>query len=75
MGEVDAGIAGSIFANLDYATVQGYDFYGAWQPQTNHQSQLFNPPGNPAPAMVFVLTLYVASGLLMLLVLRRRAAR
>ena len=31
--------------------------------------------GNPAPAMVFVLTLYVASGLLMLLVLRRRAAR
>ena len=48
--KVDAGIAGSIFANLDYATVQGYDFYGAWQPQTNHQSQLFNPPGNPAPA-------------------------
>jgi chitinase len=48
--KVDAGIAGSIFANLDYATVQGYDFYGAWQPQTNHQSQLFNPAANPAPA-------------------------
>jgi chitinase len=48
--KVDAGIAGSIFANLDYATVQGYDFYGAWQPQTNHQSQLFSPTANPAPA-------------------------
>jgi chitinase len=48
--KVDAGIAGSIFANLDYATVQGYDFYGPWQPQTNHQSQLFNPAANPAPA-------------------------
>jgi len=48
--KIDAGIAGSIFANLDYATVQGYDFYGPWQPQTNHQSQLFNPAANPAPA-------------------------
>jgi len=48
--KVDAGIAGSIFANLDFATVQGYDFYGTWQPQTNHQSQLFNPAANPAPA-------------------------
>ena len=30
--------------------MQGYDFYGAWQPQTNHQSQLRNPAANPAPA-------------------------
>jgi chitinase len=47
--KVDAGIAGSIFTNLDYATVQGYDFYGAWEPSTNHQSQLFSPAANPAP--------------------------
>jgi chitinase len=46
--KVDAGIAGSIFNNLDYATVQGYDFYGAWEPSTNHQSQLFSPAANPA---------------------------
>lgn len=31
--------------------------------------------GNPTPAMYFVLSLYVASGLLMLLALHRRAAR
>jgi len=47
--KVDAGIASSIFANLDYANVQGYDFYGAWQPRTNNQSQLFNPAANPDP--------------------------
>ncbi len=48
--KVNAGIAGSIFADLDFATVQGYDFYGPWGPQTNHQSQLFSPAANPAPA-------------------------
>src|SRR6185503_8454636 len=47
--KVDAGIAGSIFNNLDFATVQGYDFYGSWEPQTNHQSQLFSPAANPNP--------------------------
>jgi chitinase len=47
--KVDAGIAGSIFTNLDFATVQGYDFYGSWEPQTNHQSQLFSPAANPNP--------------------------
>jgi len=39
-----------IFNHLDYATVQGYDFYGPWLPQSNHQGQLRNPPGNPAPS-------------------------
>ena len=48
--KIDVGYESSIFNHLDYATVQGYDFYGAWQPQTNHQSQLFNPAANPAPA-------------------------
>jgi chitinase len=48
--KIDAGISASVFNNLSFATVQGYDFYGAWQPQTNHQSQLRNPAANPAPA-------------------------
>jgi chitinase len=48
--KIDVGYESAIFNSLDYATVQGYDFYGAWQPQTNHQSQLFNPAANPAPA-------------------------
>src|SRR5690606_34896457 len=50
LAKIDAGINPAIFNHLTYATVQGYDFYGAWGPQTNHQSQLRNPPGNPAPA-------------------------
>ena len=48
--KIDAGFqANLIFPNLDYATVQGYDFYGAWEPQTNHQSQLRSPAANPNP--------------------------
>ena len=50
VAKIDAGIDPAIFNYLTYATVQGYDFYGAWGPQTNHQSQLRNPPANPAPA-------------------------
>jgi chitinase len=50
LAKIDAGINPAIFNHLTYATVQGYDFYGAWGPQTNHQSQLRNPAANPAPA-------------------------
>jgi chitinase len=50
IAKIDAGIAAGVFNSLTFATVQGYDFYGAWQPQTNHQSQLRNPAANPAPA-------------------------
>jgi chitinase len=50
IAKIDAGIAAGIFNSLTFATVQGYDFYGAWGPQTNHQSQLRNPAANPAPA-------------------------
>jgi chitinase len=39
-----------IFSSLDYATLQGYDFHGAWENQTNHQSQLHSPPGDPHPS-------------------------
>ncbi len=48
--KIDVGIDAQIFNSLTFATVQGYDFYGAWGPQTNHQSQLRNPAANPAPA-------------------------
>jgi chitinase len=50
LAKIDAGINGQIFNSLTFATVQGYDFYGPWLPQTNHQSQLRNPAANPAPA-------------------------
>jgi len=50
IAKIDAGFqANQIFQYLDYATVQGYDFYGAWEPQTNHQSQLISPAANPNP--------------------------
>lgn len=48
--KIDAGFeVPEIFQHLDYATLQGYDFYGPWDPTTNHQGQLRNPPANPAP--------------------------
>jgi len=48
--KIDAGFeANNIFQYLDYATVQGYDLHGAWENQTNHQSNLFSPAGDPAP--------------------------
>jgi chitinase len=48
--KIDAGFeANRIFTSLDYATLQGYDFHGAWETQTNHQSQIHSPPDDPAP--------------------------
>jgi chitinase len=48
--KMDAGFEGNqIFQYLDYATVQGYDLHGSWENQTNHQSNLFSPVGDPAP--------------------------
>jgi chitinase len=44
--KMDAGFEGrKIFRDLDFATVQGYDFHGTWEPTTNHQSALFEPRG------------------------------
>lgn len=40
----------ALFDALDFATVQGYDFYGTWDAQTNHQSQLVSPAANPSPS-------------------------
>jgi chitinase len=36
-----------VFKTLDFATVQGYDMHGAWDPITNHQSALYPPKGEP----------------------------
>jgi chitinase len=46
--KMDAGYQGRrIFRYLDYATVQGYDFHGTWEPVTNHQSAISTPAGQP----------------------------
>ncbi|MFR9778048.1 glycoside hydrolase family 18 protein [Micromonospora sp. MS34] len=45
---MDAGYEGrEIFRYLDFATVQGYDFHGAWDAVTNQQSALRVPAGAP----------------------------
>jgi chitinase len=36
-----------IFRYLDFATTQGYDYHGAWDPITNQQSALHTPAGDP----------------------------
>jgi chitinase len=47
--KIDAGYEVSrIFRYLDFANVQGYDLHGAWEPVTNHQSNLFSSPQDPS---------------------------
>lgn len=49
--KISAGIeVPGVFGALDWATVQGYDFHGAWESVTNHQSNLYDVPGDPSPA-------------------------
>jgi chitinase len=38
-----------IFRSLDFGTVQGYDFHGTWEMQTNQQSAIRAPKGDPVP--------------------------
>ena len=46
--KIDAGFeVRKIFKYLDFATVQGYDFHGTWEPVTNQQSALRVPAGAP----------------------------
>ncbi|NUT02716.1 MAG: glycoside hydrolase family 18 protein [Hamadaea sp.] len=47
--KIDAGIDPAVFGYLDFATVQGYDLHGAYEPISNHQGQLYSPAGDPAP--------------------------
>lgn len=47
--KIDAGFeVDEIFDELDFATVQGYDLHGAWEPTTNHQSNLFTSRRDPS---------------------------
>ena len=48
--KITAGIdVAPVFGALDWATVQGYDFHGAWEPTTNHQGNLYAAAGDPSP--------------------------
>ena len=48
--KITAGIeVPGVFSALDWATVQGYDFHGAWESTTNHQGNLYAAAGDPAP--------------------------
>jgi chitinase len=48
--KIDAGIdVPNVMSSLDFATVQGYDLHGAWEPISNHQGQLYSPAADPAP--------------------------
>jgi chitinase len=48
--QIDRGFeVRKIFRHFDFATIQGYDLNGAWDPTTNHQGQLFSPKNDPNP--------------------------
>ncbi|MBP2474692.1 chitinase [Crossiella equi] len=48
--KVDAGFeVGEVVKNLTFGNVQGYDFHGGWEKQTNQQSSVKQPAGDPAP--------------------------
>jgi chitinase len=38
-----------LFKDLDYGTLQGYDYHGPWEATTNHQANLFSSPSDPSP--------------------------
>jgi chitinase len=47
--KIDAGFeVDKVFSSLDFGTVQGYDLHGAWEPTTNHQSNLYTSKDDPA---------------------------
>ncbi|MGZ3455574.1 MAG: glycoside hydrolase family 18 protein [Polyangiales bacterium] len=41
---------GKIHPYLDSINIMTYDFHGAWEKQTGHNSPLFASPGDPSPA-------------------------
>ena len=47
--KIEAGLkVAQVFDSLTFATVQGYDFHGTWEPTTNHQSNLLTSPSDPS---------------------------
>lgn len=50
-GAIDAGYeVGKLADEFDFMNVQGYDFAGAWNPATGHQSNVRVPEDSPADA-------------------------
>ena len=49
--KISAGIdIPGLFGAFDFATVQGYDYHGAWETTTNQQSAITLPAGDPSAA-------------------------
>ncbi|WP_238161257.1 glycoside hydrolase family 18 protein [Kribbella antibiotica] len=49
--QVDRGFeVKKIFKDLTFGTLQGYDYHGSWDPQTNQQSSIDGPKGDPTAA-------------------------
>jgi chitinase len=45
---IDRGFEVSkVFRDLTFATIQGYDYHGAWEPTTNQQSSIKTPAADP----------------------------
>nr|WP_133743632.1 glycosyl hydrolase family 18 protein [Actinorugispora endophytica] len=38
-----------LMEDFDFITVQGYDYHGGWEGNTNHQSNITQVPGDPGP--------------------------
>ncbi len=48
--KIDAGYeVRRVFKQLDFATVQGYDLHGTWEPQTGHNGNLLTDRRDPNP--------------------------
>lgn len=49
--QIDRGFqVKQVFRDLTFATTQGYDYHGAWDPVTNQQSAIDGPAGDPSTA-------------------------
>jgi chitinase len=64
--KIDAGFeVDAIFDELDFATIQGYDLHGAWEPTTNHQSNLYasrKDPSSPRFSVADTVEAYLDRG-------------
>ncbi|GAB3935117.1 hypothetical protein GCM10029976_045010 [Kribbella albertanoniae] len=64
--QVDRGFeVKKVFKDLTFGTTQGYDYHGAWDPQTNQQSSIDGPAGDPTPtefSSQVTIDAYIARG-------------
>jgi chitinase len=64
--KIDAGFEiDKLLGDFDFATVQGYDLHGAWEPITNHQSNRLTShkdPANPAFSVDDTIKAYLERG-------------